>query len=165
MSGLYELSKEYFQIMELADEGELDAETLEEALLDLDDEIEVLAENCAKMLLELEAMNQKLDTEIKRLQKKKSQNASNMDTIKRSLEKTMVLTKKEKIKTALFGFTIQNNPVKVILDDPDAIPSEYLIPQPAKTDTSKIKTFLKGLKVATDCSWAHLEQTRGLRIR
>lgn len=165
MSGLYELSKEYLQLMEMADEGELDPETLEEALLDLDDEIEIVAENCAKMLLELEATNQMLDTEIKRLQKKKSQNASNMDTIKKSLEKAMVVTKKEKFKTALFGFSIQKNPASVVLDRPDAVPAEYRIPQPDKTDTKKIKQFLNSLKSAADCTWAHLEQSRGLRIR
>lgn len=165
MSGLYELSKEYIQLMEMAEEGELDPAELEEALLDLDDEIEVVAENCAKMIADLSGATDSLDTEIKRLQKRKAQNVSNMETIKKSLEKAMVFMKKEKFKTSLFGFAIQNNPPKVIVDIPEEIPAEYLVPQPAKADSAKIKSFLKGLKSPTDCAWAHLVQERSLRIK
>lgn len=162
MTGLYDLTKTFRRIMDMADEGILDQEELQEALMELDDEVEVVAEGCAKMISELECNNAAIALEIQRLEKKKKENAANMETIKKSLEKFLTTMKKEKFKTPLYSFGIQNNPPKLVVDKPELIPVEYLIPQPAKADSAKIKNFLK---TAGSCDWAHLEQTRSLRIR
>ena len=76
----------------------------------------------------------------------------------------MIQTGKEKFKTELFSFGIQNNPPKVVIDDYSKIPAEYLIEQEPKIDNKSIKEFLQ--KTDDQRSFfAHLEQGRSLRIR
>jgi len=77
------------------------------------------------------------------------------------LQDAMILTGKEKFKTELFSFGIQNNPASVVIDDPTSIPAEFLIPQEPKVDKKSIKEFLKD----NDANWCHLEQSRSIRIR
>lgn len=77
----------------------------------------------------------------------------------------MKATGKKKFKTDLFTFGIQKNPPSVIIPDVDAVPIDYMIPQPMKVDTAAVKEYLKTLKEDETCDWASLEQGESLRIR
>jgi len=73
----------------------------------------------------------------------------------------MYITGKVKFKTNLFNFSIQKNPPKLVIDKPEEIPEEFLIPQPPKVDNAKLKEILK----EKELPFAHLEQSENLRIR
>ncbi|MGN1174073.1 MAG: siphovirus Gp157 family protein, partial [Roseburia sp.] len=87
---------------------------------------------------------------------------NNADRIKKNLEKAMIATGKEKFKTTLYSFGIQNNTASVVIDDDASIPKEYRIPQPDKIDKKAIGDFLKA---GNEVNFAHLEQSQSLRIR
>lgn len=158
---LYELTGQFKQLLEMIESGEMSPEDLKDTLEGLEGEIEVKADGYAKIMRELEGQATVLSTEIDRLSQRKTSLTSNIKTMKESLQKAMESTGKTKFKTDLFSFGIQNNPPSLVIDNPDSIPEEFLIPQAPKVDNSKIKELLK----TTSLSFAHLEQGQSLRIR
>lgn len=160
---LFDLTGDYLKLLEFAMEaGEEEAQALADTMAAIEGEFEDKADNYAKVINALYATADSLDAEIKRLQSRKTAMNNNADRIKKNLEKAMVATGKEKFKTTLYSFGIQNNPAAVVIDDESAIPKEYRIPQPDKVDKTAIKEFLKAGNTA---QYAHLEQSRSLRIR
>lgn len=158
---LYELKGQYLELLQLAESGEYDMDALLDTLEGIDGEIEVKAENYAKVIKELEGRAAMLDTEIKRLSGIKTAIEGNAKTIKENLHKAMNETGKVKFKTNLFSFGIQKNPPSLVIDNPDEVPGEFKIPQPDKVDNAKIKELLK----TETLPYAHLEQGESLRIR
>ena len=160
---LFDIVGDYRKLLEFAMEaGEEEAQALADTMEAIDGEFEDKADNYAKDISALHETADSIDDEIKRLQSRKTAMNNNADRIKKNLEKAMIATGKEKFKTTLYSFGIQNNPASVVIDDDASIPKEYRIPQPDKIDKKAIGDFLKaGNKV----NFAHLEQSQSLRIR
>lgn len=162
MSKLYELTEEFLQLMEMAADPDIDPEALADTMEGLHGEIEEKADGYAKVIRTLASDSENIDNEIKRLQQRKQTINNNIDRMKKSLQGAMEVTGKTKFKTALFSFGIQNNPASVIIDDETKIPVNFLVPQPPKIDKIGIK---KALNDGAEFDFAHMEQTRSLRIR
>ena len=165
MATLYEISEEFQRLYQMADEYDLTPEDIADTLEGLEYELEDKADAYAKVIRSLEGDNASLKAEIDRLTARTKTIENNIKNMKLSLERAMQASGKQKIKTKLFSFRIQKNPPALKIDDPDAIPPEYLIPQKPKVDTAAVKKMLKGLPDNQFCLWAHLEQTKGLQIR
>lgn len=159
MSTLYELTNEYRVVLDMLQDGETDEQVLLDTLEGIDGEIEIKADNYAKIIKELEGNALSVKTEIDRLGNKKATLENNAKKLKDALEKAMREVKKDKFKTTLFSFNIQKNPPKLVIDL--EVPDEFLVPQPPKVDNSKIKDLLK----TKELEFAHLEQGTSLRIR
>lgn len=67
MATLYELTDEYRQLMEMMEDESIDQEVLRDTLEGLDGELEIKAENYAKVIAELGGKVNVLDREIERL--------------------------------------------------------------------------------------------------
>ena len=160
MASLYELKGQYLELLSMMEEG-ADEETIKDTLEGIEGEIEVKADNYARIIRQLESDANGLKTEIERMTDRKRALENHVSYLKNNLQDAMILTGKEKFKTELFSFGIQNNPASVVIDDPTSIPSQFLIPQEPKVDKKSIKEYLKD----NDANWCHLEQSRGLRIR
>lgn len=161
MGTLYELKSEYIQLREMAGDPDISPEALRDTMEAINGELEDKADGYAKVIRELEAEEAGLDTEIKRLQARKSAVSGNKGRIKNALESAMRETGKLKFKTALFSFGIQKNPPSVAILS-ENIPLDYLVvpePQPDK------KRILAELKAGATFDWAELRQTEALRIR
>ena len=161
MATLYELTGEYRQLLEMMEDDSVDPEILKDTLEGVDGELEIKAENCAKVIAELGGKVDLIDREIERLKGKKDVLNNNIKRIKQQIEKAMIDTGKKKFKTDLFSFGIQKNPPAVVIDQEDQIPKEYWIAQEPKLDRTAIKQWLK----ENEADWAHLTQTESLRIR
>ena len=164
MATMYELTNEYLELLELAEDPECDPEVFADTLEGLEGEIEIKADNYAKVMKELDKDIDGLDAEIKRLQAKKSTIVNSKDRMKHTLEDAMRLTGKTKFKTDLFSFNIQNNPPSVELDEDkmDQIPEEYLVQQEPKVDKKKL---LADMKAGKEFDFCRIHQSDGLRIR
>lgn len=164
MSTIYELTDDFLRLLEMAEDPETDPQAFADTLEGLEYEIEVKAENYAKIIKQLDSDAAGIDAEIKRLQAKKSAIANSQDRMKKTLEGAMIATGKVKFKTDLFSFNIQKNPPSVELDEEhlELIPIEYLIPQDPKPDK---KRMLAELKEGKELGFARLKQTESLRIR
>lgn len=162
---LYELTAEYQQLLELAEDPDIPEEALADSLEALGMDIEDKADGYAKVIAQLNADAAALKSEIDRLTARKRTIERNVDRMKDSLKTAMILTGKTKFKTELFSFNVQKNPVAVVIDEQyiENIPEEYLIPQDPKVDKQKLKDDLKAGRDLEGI--AHLEQTVGVRIR
>lgn len=162
MATLYQLTDEWMQLLEMAEDPDIDEQAIKDTLEGLGGEIEEKADNYAKVIAELNGKEELLKGEIDRLSARKKSIENTITRMKANLQEAMEITGKEKFKTELFSFNIQNNPPKVVIDEGAKIPKAYLIEQEPVVNKQMIKDDLKNGK---QLKFAHFEQTRGLRIR
>ena len=166
MATLYELTGQYQMLLALMEDPDTDPQIIEDSLEAISGEIEVKADGYAKVWLELMAIEAALGAEIDRLTAKKRAVRNNIDRMMESLKNGLIAAGKPKFKTDLFSFSVQKNPPKVIIDDPDLIPKYYLIQVEPRIDTAAIKDLLKNGDPNHELDGAaHLEQGESLRIR
>lgn len=139
----------------------MDEEILRDTLDSINEAIEDKAENLAKIVKEVEGKAELIDSEIKRLKKRKTSLLNNAKSIEQYLQGEMEKTGKTKIKGELFNIGIQNNPVSVNVYNENLIPKEFFTPVPSKLNKNQLKEDLKH----GDIPGAELIQTKGLRIR
>ena len=159
---LYELTNDYMNLLELAEDPDIDEQAFIDTLEGIDGALEDKAEGYAKVIRTLEGDAAACDAESKRLRNKKQTIENNIKRMKAALQYAMETTGKTKFKTALFSFGIQKNPASVVIDHAGKVPANYWIPQPPELDKKAIKAYIKE---NGDVDWAHLEQTESLRIR
>lgn len=159
---LYELTDEFVQLLEMAEDIELDGQAIRDTMELVVMEIEDKADGYARIIRQLEAEAAGMKTEIDRLSQRKATIEKNVQRLKSSLQEAMQATGKTKFKTALFSFGIQKNPASAEIPDDTAVPSWFKIPQPAKVDKREVIAYLKE---HGDQPWATLKQTESLRIR
>lgn len=162
MATIYELTADYLEVLEMANNPDIPADAIADTLEAVGDEIEMKAENTAKILTELKASAENLKAEEKRLKSKRESIENNITAIKERLYTAMKVTGKTKFKTPLFSFSIGKNPKSLVVDFPERVPAEYLIPQQPKVDNAKLKEDLNNGKVY---DFAHLEQSESIRIK
>lgn len=155
---LYELTQNYLQVLEMAENGEDLADTLES----LEDAIEVKAENTAKVIKQLEANAEMLANESRRLSERKSAIENNVRNLKSYLQEQLEKCGKSKIKGEIFTVALQNNPQSVDVLDESLIPSTYFIQQAPKLDRKELLTHLKA---GEEIAGVTIKQTKSLRIR
>ncbi len=165
MATLYQLTDDYLALLEMAEDPDIDEQALKDTMEGIEGALEIKAENYAKVIRTLEGDAAACDAESKRLRNKKQTIERNIDRMKRALQFAMETTGKTKFKTTLFSFGIQKYPASVVMDEAyiENIPERFLIPQDPQIDKRAIK---EALNAGEDLEGlAHLEQTRGLRIR
>lgn len=151
---LYELTEGYKNLLDL--DGDY-----ESALKMLDDEIEVKAENVAKVIKELEGESKKFKEEVDRLNSIRKSTDNRIKDLKSYLEFNMRRVDKLKFKTPLFSFNIQRNRASVKVLDEKKVPEDFLI-HSVSVDKQKLYDVLKSGEVVDGVV---LEQSESLRIR
>ena len=158
MATLYELTAEYKELLDMAEEQNLTQADIKDTLEGMDYEFEDKAD-----LRSLDGKEEAINSEIKRLTEMKRVVVNNKKAIKQNLENAMIETGKTKFKTTLFSFGIQKNPASVRIKDESLVPEEYRIKQPDKIDKKGLIKALKEGAVFTEN--IELVQTESLRIR
>ena len=162
MSSLYQLTENYNNILELADNPEVTEDMIKEALDSISEEIELKAVNIAKLIKSIESDIAGVKAEKDRLAAKEKSMSNKVKNLKEYLYSAMKLTGKEKIKTDLFSFNIQKNPASVnVVSDTD-IPEEFLVEMPKQINKKAILEKLKSGETVPGCE---LQQTTSLRIK
>ena len=162
MSTLYELSENYKNILDLAENPDVTEEMITSALDSIQCEIEVKCENIGKLIKSLEGEAAAVKSEAKRLSDKEKALNNKIKNLKDYIQAAMITTGKTKIKGTLFSFNIQKNPASVkVVSDAD-IPAEYLVDQPKLVNKKAILEKLKAGELVPGCE---LQQTESVRIR
>lgn len=174
MATLYELTGEYLELLNMLEDEDIDEEMIIDTIEGLDGEIELKADNYAKLIKNIESNMDGIKKEIDRLNNRKIIFDNRIKSLKNHLYNSMKITGKTKFTTELFSFNIQKNGGKRRLTvdvDVNLIPEDYRIKQPDIVDGDKLREFLsknglEGQDGSINCEWAHLEpQTEGLRIK
>lgn len=174
MASLYQLTGDYLELLNMLEDEEIDEQVILDTLEGLDGEIEIKADNYAKLIRHIESNNDAINKEIDRLDNRKKVFENRIKSLKEHLFNSMKITGKTKFTTELFSFNIQKNggKRKLTIDvDLELIPEDYRVKQPDKIDGDKVREFLKengleGKDGSINCEFAHLEpQSEGLRIK
>lgn len=157
---LYELTENYQQVLEIAEQ--LDAETLKDTLDSINDEIEMKVESTAFVIKTLDSNITTIDTEIKRLSAMKSAQTNNVKNLKLYIQESMEKVGLDKVKGKMIKVAIQNNPPSLKLENETLVPKEYFVIQEPKLDK---KRLMKDVKEGLEIEGVELQQTRSIRIR
>lgn len=168
MASIYELNGSWQTVYQMIDDEEVDEQAIIDTLESIECEIEEKADNYAMVIRNITSDVSGIDSEIKRLQKKKSVMENRIKAMKNNLQYVMLATGKKKFKTPLFSFNIQKAGGKrtlTILKDVNEIPNEFHIKQDDIVDKNKVRDYLKENNI-DDCEFARLEpQSENLIIR
>lgn len=163
MSALYELTGQYLELLEMLEEDDgTDEQIIRDTLEGIDGELEIKADNYAKIIRELSEEAKKFETEKRRLEERQTTLENRVKILKDSLFCAMKETGKTKFKTDLFSFGIQRNggaqPIEIVPDT--YIPPQYCRMEP---DNAKIR---EALNAGERLPFAKLvERGEHLRIR
>ena len=158
---LFDMKETYKNILELINTGEATQEQMDMSLKQLDDEIEVKAENIAYVIQELEADVEKFKEAETRLSTKRKILENEKARLKTYLENAMIELDKKKIKTDLFSFNIQKNVPSLDIQSEEYIPQEFYKIE-KKLDKKKLLDEIKnGLEIKN----VSIKQTESLRIK
>lgn len=165
MANLYKITQDYLQILSMMEDPELNPQTLADTMEAVEGELEIKAENYAKVMKNLEADVAGIKAEIDRLSERKKTIENNIKNMKSALQMAMETTGKTKFKTELFSFNIQKNAPTVVIDasDPNNIPPDFLKFKDPEVDKTAIKAAIQNGMDLTGV--AHLEQSESLRIK
>ena len=165
MSTLYQLTDDYLTLLEMAEDPDMDEQALMDTMEGIEGEIEIKAENYAKVIRTLEGDAAACDAESKRLRNKKQTIENNIKRMKAALQMAMEVTGKRKFKTPLFSFNIQKNPAAVVVDEQyiENIPERFLVRKDPEINRKAIKDAINAGEDLEGL--AHLEQTESLRIK
>ena len=166
MSSLYELKSEYLQLKEMLEDDSIDEQVILDTMEGIDYEIEIKADNYAKIIRELEGEAETIKKEISRLDDKYSRIKDNVKRLKDNLQQAMIETGKTKFKTDLFSFGIQKNGGRapLIIEDGKIIPAEYI--EKREIELLKKDAIREDLEKGIDLGFAHFgERGESLRIK
>lgn len=162
---LYEVAQDYLQIMAMMEDPELDPQTLADTMEAVEGELEIKAENYAKVMKNLEADVSGIKAEIDRLSERKKTIEKNIKRMKENLQNAMEITGKTKFKTELFSFGVRTNAPAVVMDEQyiENIPERFLkYSEPTINKVAIKEAIQKGEDLE---GVAHLEQTKSLMIK
>lgn len=174
MSSLYELTNDYMEVYNMLEDEEMDEQCIIDTLEAIGGEIEVKADNYAKLIKCIESDLNGTKKEMDRLTTRKTTLENRIKSLKNNLKASMEITGKTRFTTDLFSFNIQKNGGKrnLVLDaDIDNLPTDYRIPQPDKVDGDKLREYIASVGIEQEdgsvtCEFAHLEpQRKSLRIK
>ena len=165
MANIYELTESIKLLWNLMDQGELDDDVLNDAMMNSQEDLKDKLENYCKFIRQMESDVDGISVEIKRLQDRKAVLKNTIERSKKVMQMAMETAGEKKVKGQIFTISIQANPENVVLDEQyiENIPPEYLKVKDPELDKAKLKEDLKN-GVNLD-GIAHLEQNYGLRIR
>lgn len=126
MSSLYNLTNDYLVLQEMAQNAETaeDMKALEDTISSIADAIEVKGENYAKLIKCLDADNDGIQKEIKRLQNVKKANENLANRLKANMDESLKAIGSDKLKCGTFTFSYRKTKSVEILDL-NALPSDY----------------------------------------
>ena len=154
---LYELTELYTNLMDL----DLEDEQVQEALEEIDEKIEVKADNIAKLIRGLEGQKDICKAEEERIYARRKSIENRIKNLKEYLQATMIATDKRKFKTDLFSFNIQKNRASLKILDEEKVPEEYI-----EYDRKVLKDKLKkAITEGLEADYAELIQTESLRVK
>lgn len=162
MLTIYEINEAYKNVLGLIEDG-LDPADLEIALKNIEEELEVKADNYAIVINRIKTDVEMLKKEEQRLYNKRKSLENSIDYMKKNLEDSMWLQDKKKFKTSKFSFGIQKNPPSLKVLDSASVPEDYKeIIEEIKIDKKKI---LQDIKNGVEITGVEVVQSESLRIR
>jgi hypothetical protein len=165
LPALYQLATEYRQSIEKLSELDLDEVTVRDTLDSLGGDLETKATNVAMFSRNLEALASSIKQAEEQMHSRRKALENRSARLKKYLLDCMEYAGISKVDSPYFAISIKNNPPKVIIDEVDFIPAEYMRhppPPPPEPDKTLLAKFLKDGVEIPGC---HLVQERRIDIK
>ena len=164
MSSLFNLTSDYLKVKRMEEEG-MDSEVIFDTLSSIVGEIEDKADNYVGLIKQLEAEIEAVKKEEMRLSELKSSKLNLIKHLKTNLQEMMEATGKERFKTDLHSFYIQNNPMSLEITDESKIPMQFVEEvTERKINKKELLKYLKSEDVEA-IEGVEIKQTKGVRFR
>ena len=163
MNTLYDITLQYREMLEkmldtASEDGEVDEQVMHE-LTQTQDALEVKAENCAAMYLEIDSEVERIKRFEGKIKTRRERLQNRRDRLKEYIDRNLTAAQIERIEGEFVNISYRKSE-KVEIDNEAEIPEEYwrVTKEPDKT---AIKQALKaGISMG-----AHLEQTKSIQIK
>jgi hypothetical protein len=147
MASLYELTGKYLELMYMLEDMEIPDDVIQDTLESSEEsmDIDYKADCYGRIIRNLENEIIGIESELDRLEKRKTTFQNRIKSLKNNLKTTMEITGKKRITTDLFTFNIQKNGGKRKLDLSVPItdlPEKFRIKQPDKVDGDALREFI-----------------------
>lgn len=164
MKTLYDISNEYKELLDLMQSAEVDEETIQDTIesTGLKDDFRNKIDGYLYVIDDLEASNDRIKNEEKRLAERRRMQEKNIRKMKDMLTDTMQLLDIQKERTDRYTVWVQNNPVKLNIEDEQFIPKEFYEEQQPKLNRKKLTEYIKEGK---EIKGVELTQSKGIRKR
>ena len=164
MSRLYDITGNILALQEMLESPIDDEQILKDTLEAVQGEYDEKIKSYCKVIRNIEADVQAIETEVNRLTEKKQVLKNNIDRLKKAMFDSMKATNTTKVKGQIFTVAIQKNGGKlpVIVD----VPTEDLPDECVKVVESPDLEAISKMIDAGNCNFAHYgERGESLRIR
>lgn len=143
MASLFDYVGDYKMLQDLIDDETVTYEQVEEALKVIEGNIQDKFENISWLIKEYQAKSEMFKKEEERLRTRRKTFDNKVDGLKKYLLDSLEELNIKKVDAGSFTVRKQKNPPSISVYNEDVVPEEYLIPQPNKVDSTKIKEDLK----------------------
>jgi hypothetical protein len=164
-TSLYILTGDYLAISNKLLESDLDEQTIRDTLEGAAGELEEKAVNVAMFVRNLESSAEQIKQARQQMDARCKVIEAKADSIKRYLKDNMQRSGITKIESPYFALTLKKNPPSVIIDDPAAIPADYMVIHPAPQPSPDKKMIAQAIKDGLAIPGAHVEQGDRLDIK
>ena len=164
MKTLYDIAEEYRELLDLMQSAEVDEETIQDTIeaTGLKDDFRNKVDGYLYVIDDLEASNKRIKNEENRLAERRRMQERNAKKMKDILTDTMQLLDIQKERTDRYTVWVQNNPIKLNIEDEQFIPKEFYEEQQPKLNRKKLTEYLKE---GHEIKGTELTQTKGMRKR
>lgn len=145
MPTLNELTSGYKRVLALMEDESIDDEVIQDTMDSIESSIEVKLDNYATIIKELEAQQQKFQSQATAKQQLATTYKKRIHWLKNNMLTSLQLTGKRKIETENFRLSLRKNQAALDIVDESVIPVDYYKEQYVRQD-AKIKDDLKAGK-------------------
>ena len=164
MKTLYEITDEYKELLDLMQTAEVDDDVIQDTIesTGLKDDFRSKVDGYLYVIDDIEASNERIRNEEKRLASRRQMQEKNVRRMKDMLTDTMQLLDIQKERTDKYTVWVQNNPIKLSIQDDQFIPQEFYEEQQPKLNRKKLTDYIKEGK---EIKGVELTQSKGIRKR
>ncbi len=147
MSALFEVADEYREVAaKLADSG-MDDQTIADTLESMQGEFEAKAIAVASFARNIEAEAAAIDDAIKGMEARAISLKRRSESLRYYLHGSMNATGIKKVSCPYFVIAIKANPERVVIDDEEILPPQFMVTQPAPAPRPDKRAIAAALKI------------------
>ena len=162
---LYELAAEYRADLDRLSDLDLDENTLSDTLEGMQWPVEQKATQVSYVIRNLEALAAQIKDAEQQMAARRKAIESRAERVREYLRASMQACGMTKIESPHFSITLRQNPPKVVVDDPEAVPLEYWRQPPLPDPELDKKAMAEAMKAGEVIEGARLERCVSVVIK
>lgn len=162
---LFELTKERLELQSKLQALNLDEQTIQDTLEGESTEIQLKIESYGFVIKEMESFAEAMKAEETRMTDRRKAQEKKVEKIKEWLLINMQACGINKIECPAFTIAVRQNPAKIVIDNENQIPDEFMFtPLPSPPEPAK-KAIAEAIKAGKEVPGCHIEHGYMVEIK